>query len=68
MKVHIVRRLAALMNGADISRVKVRAKVDDVVDLPKRDAEMMIDEGWAVPLEPGDGPSESLDSKPKHST
>ena len=41
--VRITRKLADHINGVDLSRMKV----DDIVDLPSRDADILIREGWA---------------------
>ena len=34
-----------MLNGVDISR----QSVGDVLDLPRRDAELLLAEGWALP-------------------
>jgi len=45
--VRITRKFANHINGVDLSRVKV----GDVVDLPPRDADILVREGWALPAE-----------------
>jgi hypothetical protein len=47
MRVRLTRKLAAQMNGVDVSR---RA-VGDVFDLPEDDAERLISSDWAAPVE-----------------
>ena len=47
MLIRLTKKLAAVMNGVDVSGVNV----GDIVDLPEPAARMMIDEGWAVPAD-----------------
>jgi hypothetical protein len=47
MLIRLTKKLAAVMNGVDVSGVNV----GDVIDLPEPTARMMIDEGWAVPAD-----------------
>jgi hypothetical protein len=44
MRIRLIRKLSQLLNGVDISR----RSVGDVIDLPRRDAELLIAEGWAL--------------------
>jgi hypothetical protein len=45
MRIRLSRKLSPLLNGVDISR----QSVGDVIDLPRRDAELLLAEGWALP-------------------
>jgi hypothetical protein len=45
MKIRLTRKLSQQLNGVDISR----RRVGDVLDLPRRDAELLLAEGWAQP-------------------
>jgi len=45
MRVRLIRKLAEKLNGVDVSR----RRVGDVIDLPRRDAELLVAEGWAHP-------------------
>jgi hypothetical protein len=47
MLIRLTKKLAAVMNGVDVSSVNV----GDVLDLPEPAARMMIEEGWAVPAD-----------------
>lgn len=52
MLIRLTKKLAAIMNGVDVSSVNV----GDVLELPEAAARMMIEEQWAVPAddaEPG---------------
>jgi len=44
MRIRLTRRLAECVNGVDLSR----RQVGDILNLSKRDAEMMLAEGWAI--------------------
>jgi len=44
--IRLTRKLAALLNGLDLSRVEV----GDVIFLPEPHAIMLIREGWAEPV------------------
>jgi hypothetical protein len=44
MRIRLTRRLAACLNGVDLSR----SQVGDILTLSERDAEMMLAEGWAT--------------------
>ena len=52
LRVRLIRKLAERVNGVDLSKVHV----GDALDLPSRDARILIAEGWAelVELPPGD--------------
>jgi hypothetical protein len=45
MRVRLVRKLADLLDGIDVSAYRC----GDVIDLSRRDAELLIAERWAVP-------------------
>ena len=44
--VRLTKKLAALLNGVDVSALKV----GDVLELPDSAARMLIAEGWAEPV------------------
>jgi len=56
MKVRLTRKFSNLLNGIDLSQYQK----GDVLDLPARDAEMLVAEGWAEPARepPRDGASD----------
>ena len=43
MKVRLIRKFAEEIDGIDLSA----HRVSDVLDLPRRDAQMLLAEGWA---------------------
>jgi len=45
MKVRLTRKFSNVLNGIDLSRYQQ----GDTLDLPGRDAEMLMAEGWAEP-------------------
>ena len=45
MQIQLVRKLANHLDGIDVTR----HNQGDVIDLPRRDAELLIAERWAVP-------------------
>jgi hypothetical protein len=45
MRVRLIRKLAEKLNGVDVST----RCVGDVIDLPRREAELLVAEGWARP-------------------
>ena len=47
MQVRLTKKLAEAIDGIDLSD----HRVGDVVDLPKHDAEILLAEGWASPVE-----------------
>ncbi len=47
VRIRLTRKLAAFLNGLDLSRINV----GDIVFLPERDAVMLIREGWAERVE-----------------
>lgn len=49
--VRLTRKFAEVIDGVDLSR----NQVGDRLDLPSRDARMLIAEGWASPCEKGCG-------------
>jgi hypothetical protein len=52
MRVRLTRKLADCLDGVDLSHFSV----GDVLDLPRREANLLIVEGWAVPSEGADQP------------
>jgi hypothetical protein len=48
-KVRLICKYAQRINGVDLSAVNT----GDEIELSLRDAEMLIAEGWAVPIAPG---------------
>lgn len=46
VRVRLVRKLADRLDGVDVSN----QREGDVLDLPGRDAELLVGEGWAVPI------------------
>ena len=49
VRVRLIRKLAARLNGVDVSKVKVGG----VLELPRSQGMMLVQEGWAV-VEVGD--------------
>ena len=47
MLVRLTKKLASVMNGVDVSSVNV----GDTLELPEPAGRMMIEEGWAVPVD-----------------
>lgn len=47
MRVHLTRKYAERIDEVDLSNYRV----GDILDLSKRDARLLIAEGWAVPVE-----------------
>lgn len=47
MKVRLTRKFSNLLDGIDLSRYQK----GDTLDLPARDADMLVAEGWAEPTE-----------------
>ena len=47
MLIRLTKKLAAVMNGVDVSSVSVGG----ILELPEPVARMMIEEGWAVPVD-----------------
>lgn len=47
MKVRLTRKLSNLLDGIDLSGYQK----GDTLDLPVRDADMLVAEGWAEPAE-----------------
>jgi len=44
MKIRLTRKFSQLINGIDLSQVRE----GDTLELPARDADMLVAEGWAV--------------------
>ena len=49
MRIRLTRKLARQLNGVDLAHLEV----GDVIDLPRRDAQVLIAEGWARPVSDG---------------
>jgi hypothetical protein len=47
MRIRLTRKLADCLDGVDLSHFSV----GDVLDLPRREAHLLIAEGWALPSE-----------------
>ena len=47
ISVRLTKKLAALLNGVDVSALKV----GDILELPDSAARMLVLEGWAEPAE-----------------
>jgi hypothetical protein len=54
MKVRLTRKFSNLLNGIDLSHFQK----GDTLELPARDAEMLLAEGWAEPAEMRDRASD----------
>jgi hypothetical protein len=48
VQVRLTKKLAEAIDGIDLSD----RRVGDVLNLPKHDAEVLLAEGWASPVEP----------------
>ena len=57
MRIRLTRKLADCLDGVDLSHYAV----GDVLDLPSREAHLIIAEGWAVP---GEGTDERRPARP----
>jgi len=67
VQVRLTKKLAEAIDGIDLSD----RRVGDVVDLSKHDAEMLLAEGWASPVEPAFGARTRLadaDDRPRRPT
>jgi hypothetical protein len=67
VQVRLTKKLAEAIDGIDLSD----RRVGDVVDLPKHDAEILLAEGWASPVEPAFGATTSradANDRPRRST
>ena len=62
MKVRLTRKFSNLLNGIDLSRYQR----GDTLDLPARDAGMLLAEGWAEPA--GDGARDRAADRPARAT
>lgn len=51
MRIRLIRKFAESLDGIDLSR----CCVGDIMDLPQREAETLIVEGWALPTESRSG-------------
>lgn len=50
IKVRLTRKFAQILNGIDLSRTKT----GEEIELSDREAELLIAEGWALPLDVAD--------------
>ena len=46
MRIRLVRKLAECLDGVDLSSYRT----GELIDLPQRDADLMVAERWAVPV------------------
>jgi hypothetical protein len=63
MRIRLIRKLAKHINGVDVSH----RRVGEVMDLPPRDAELLLAEGWARPV-PDSGHESSRSARLKPSS
>jgi len=61
VQIRLTKKLAEVINGIDLSD----RRVGDVVDLPKHEAEMLLAEGWASPVEPARRRRSDADDRPR---
>jgi hypothetical protein len=54
MRIRLTRKLALCLNGVDVSKLKV----GDEIELPDRSARLLINDGWAEPVNPTTPPSQ----------
>ena len=59
MRVRLVRKFALVLNGVDLSHVHL----GEVVDFPDGAARMLVREGWAEVIEPGDEDGQAAEEK-----
>ena len=67
VQVRLTKKLAEVVDGIDLSD----RRVGDVVDLPRHDAEVLLAEGWASPVESAFGARArrlDADDRPRRST
>jgi hypothetical protein len=67
VQVRLTKKLAEVIDGIDLSD----RRVGDVVDLPSHDAEVLLAEGWASPVESAFGAGArrlDADDRPRRST
>jgi hypothetical protein len=50
LRLRLTRKFAEFINGIDLSRTRA----GDLLDLPERDANVLMAEGWAVPANGAD--------------
>jgi hypothetical protein len=60
MRIRLIRKLALCLNGVDVSKLRV----GDEVDLPDRSAYLLINDGWAEPVNPSAPPSDDSSFRP----
>jgi hypothetical protein len=53
IRVRLTRKFAQRINGIDLSRVRT----GEELDLPAREAQLLIAEGWAAPIDDDSAPS-----------
>jgi len=67
VQIRLTKKLAEVIDGIDLSD----RRVGDVVDLSSHDAEILLAEGWASPVEPAFGAGTrrtDADDRPRRST
>jgi hypothetical protein len=66
VQVRLTKKLAEAIDGIDLSD----RRVGDVVDLSRHDAEILLAEGWASPVEPAFGRTRlaDADDRPRRPT
>jgi hypothetical protein len=68
VQVRLTKKLAEVIDGIDLSD----RRVGDVLNLPKHDAEVLLAEGWASPVEPafgaGTNRADAYDRPPRSTT
>ena len=67
VQVRLTKKLAEIIDGIDLSD----RRVGDVVDLPRHEAEILLAEGWASPVDSARGAGThrtDADDRPRHST
>jgi len=52
LKIRLIRKLAERLEGIDLGRYRV----NDLIDLPERQAMLLIAHGWAVRADPASAP------------
>jgi hypothetical protein len=52
LKIRLVRKLAERLEGIDLGRYRV----NDLIDLPRREAMLLMAHGWAVRADPSPAP------------
>jgi hypothetical protein len=61
VRVRLTRKFAEALNGIDLSR----AKAGEELELSEREAELLVAEGWALPLDTADDTPKGQHSRRK---